>query len=56
MNKTAFHGIKKQSPTKPVLIVVSSRRQTRITALDLLQFLASKEIPKQWLHMEDEEM
>merc|ERR550532_3186944 len=56
MNKPAFQGIKQHSPTKPVLIFVSSRRQTRITALDLLQFLASEDNPKQWLHMEDEEM
>ena len=47
MNKPAFQGIKQHSPTKPVLIFVSSRRQTRITALDLLQFLASEDNPKQ---------
>ena len=56
MNKPAFQGIKQHSPTKPVLIFVSSRRQTRITALDLLQYLASEDNPKQWLNMEDEEM
>ena len=56
MNKPAFQGIKQHSPTKPVLVFVSSRRQTRLTALDLLQFLASEDNPKQWLHMEDEEM
>ena len=56
MNKPAFQGIKQHSPTKPVLIFVSSRRQTRMTALDLLQFLASEDNPKQWLGMEDEEM
>ena len=32
MNKPAFQGIKQHSPTKPVLIFVSSRRQTRVTA------------------------
>ena len=49
-------GIKQHSPTKPVLIFVSSRRQTRITALELLQFLTAEENPKQWLHMDDTEM
>ena len=29
-------GLQMHSPTKPVLIFVSSRRQTRLTALDLI--------------------
>ena len=53
MNKPAFQGIKQHSPNKPVLIFVSSRRQTRITALELLQFLTAEENPKQWLNMDD---
>ena len=39
MNKPAFQAIQQHSPTKPVLIFVSSRRQTRLTALDLIAFL-----------------
>lgn len=56
MNKPAFQDIKSHSPTKPVLIFVSSRRQTRLTALDLIAFLAAEENPKQWLHMPEAEM
>ena len=56
MNKPAFQGIKQHSPIKPVLIFVSSRIQTRITALELLQFLTAEDNPKQWLHMDDQEM
>ena len=56
MNKPAFQGIKQHSPTKPVLIFVSSRRQTRVTALELLQFLTAEDNPKQWLNMDDTEM
>jgi len=56
MNKPAFHGIKQHSPTKPSLIFVSSRRQTRLTALDMIAFLAGEENPRQWLHMDVEEM
>lgn len=37
MNKPAYAAICTHSPTKPVLIFVSSRRQTRLTALDLIQ-------------------
>ena len=32
------------------------RRQTRVTALDLIAFLASEENPKQWLHMPDQDI
>ncbi len=40
MNKPTFHAIKSHSPNKPVLVFVSSRRQTRLTALDLISFSA----------------
>uniref|UniRef100_A0A8C7G8G9 Activating signal cointegrator 1 complex subunit 3 n=1 Tax=Oncorhynchus kisutch TaxID=8019 RepID=A0A8C7G8G9_ONCKI len=39
MNKPVFQAIRSHSPAKPVLIFVSSRRQTRLTALDLIAFL-----------------
>ncbi|KAK7480723.1 hypothetical protein BaRGS_00027984, partial [Batillaria attramentaria] len=55
MNKPAFQDIKSHSPEKPVLIFVSSRRQTRLTALDMIAFLAAEENPKQWLHMPEAE-
>uniref|UniRef100_A0A8C0HYS9 Helicase C-terminal domain-containing protein n=1 Tax=Balaenoptera musculus TaxID=9771 RepID=A0A8C0HYS9_BALMU len=48
--------IRSHSPAKPVLIFVSSRRQTRLTALELIAFLASEEDPKQWLNMDEREM
>src|SRR5699024_8887873 len=41
MNKPAFRAIKKFSPEKPVIIFVSSRRQTRLTAMDLITLIAS---------------
>ncbi|XP_062896378.1 activating signal cointegrator 1 complex subunit 3 [Mobula hypostoma] len=56
MNKPTFQAIRSHSPSKPVLIFVSSRRQTRLTALDLIAFLAAEEDPKQWLHMDEREM
>lgn len=40
MNKPAYRAIKKFSPEKPVIIFVSSRRQTRLTALDLITLIA----------------
>lgn len=56
MNKPAFQAIRSHSPAKPVLIFVSSRRQTRLTALELIAFLATEEDPKQWLNMDEQEM
>lgn len=49
-------AIKLHSPVKPSLIFVSSRRQTRMTALDLIAFLAADDNPKQWLHMPEPEV
>ena len=42
MNKPAYTAIKKFSNDKPVLIFVSSRRQTRLTALDLISLGSSE--------------
>ena len=49
MNKPAYNDIKQHSPQKPVLIFVASRRQTRLTAYDLISHAAG-ENPKQWIH------
>jgi activating signal cointegrator complex subunit 3 len=42
MNRPAFQAIRQYSPCTPVLIFVSSRRQTRLTALDLISLLAGE--------------
>ena len=51
-----FAAIQTHSPSKPALIFVSSRRQTRLTALDLIAHLAAENDPKQWLHMDETEV
>lgn len=56
MNKPTYAAITTHSPLKPVLIFVSSRRQTRLTALDLIQFAIADERPRQFLHMSEEEI
>lgn len=56
MNKPTFQAIKQHSPEKPVLVFVSSRRQTRLTALDLMGYVVTEANPKQWLKMPEHEM
>jgi activating signal cointegrator complex subunit 3 len=41
MNKPAFKAIMTHSKDHPVLVFVSSRRQTRLTALDLIALCAA---------------
>ncbi|CAI5746783.1 unnamed protein product [Peronospora destructor] len=43
MNKPTFMAIKTYSPDKPVLIFVSSKAQTKFTALDLIQFCVASD-------------
>lgn len=56
MNRPTFQAIRHHAPASPSLVFVSSRRQTRLTALDLIAYLAAEDNPKQWLHMPEEEM
>lgn len=51
-----FLAIKQYSPDKPVLVFVSSRRQTRLTAIDLMGFVVVESDPKQWLRMPEHEV
>jgi len=54
MNKPCYAAIKDLSPTKPSMIFVASRRQTRLTALDLISHAAGDENPKSFLHCDDD--
>lgn len=53
MNKPCFAAIKEHSATKPSLIFVASRRQTRLTAFDIISFAASDENPTMFLGCDD---
>jgi activating signal cointegrator complex subunit 3 len=56
MNKPTFQAIQYHSPTKPTLVFVSSRRQTRLTAMDLITYLSVANNPRQWLTCSEQEM
>lgn len=55
MNKPAFMAIKQHSPDKPALIFVASRRQTRLTALDLIHLCGMEDNPRRFLKIDDED-
>ncbi|XP_037731289.1 activating signal cointegrator 1 complex subunit 3 [Drosophila subpulchrella] len=56
MNRPTFQAIRTYSPCEPTIVFVSSRRQTRLTALDLITFVAGDTNPKQFLHIAENEM
>ena len=49
MNKPCYAAIKELSPSKPSLIFVASRRQTRLTAMDIISYAAGDENAKTFL-------
>uniref|UniRef100_A0A8B9LHH3 U5 small nuclear ribonucleoprotein 200 kDa helicase n=1 Tax=Astyanax mexicanus TaxID=7994 RepID=A0A8B9LHH3_ASTMX len=48
MAKPVYHSIMKHSPSKPTLVFVPSRRQTRLTAIDILTFCAADVVPQRY--------
>lgn len=56
MNKPAYSAIMTHSPTKPVIVFVSSRRQTRLTAQDFISLCANDDNPRRFLHMPEVQM
>lgn len=49
MAKPVYHAIMKHSPSKPAVVFVPSRRQTRLTAIDILTFCAADVVPQRWV-------
>ncbi|KAG0004796.1 activating signal cointegrator 1 complex subunit [Modicella reniformis] len=56
MNKPTYAAIKTHSPNQPVIVFVSSRRQTRLTAQDLIAYCAVEDNPRRFLHMPEDEL
>nr|KAJ3419799.1 activating signal cointegrator 1 complex subunit [Polyrhizophydium stewartii] len=56
MNKPTYAAIMTHSPDKPVIVFVSSRRQTRLTAQDLITFCGNEDNPRRFLRMPEDEM
>jgi activating signal cointegrator complex subunit 3 len=51
MNRPCYRAIIQHAPDKPTLVFVSSRRQTRLTALDLISYCSADERADQFVNM-----
>jgi len=49
-------SISRHAKTKPALIYVPSRKQTKLTAIDLLAYAAADNAPSRFLHVPVEDM
>ncbi|KAI2618848.1 Sec63-domain-containing protein [Hypoxylon sp. NC1633] len=56
MNRPTFLAIKTHSPDKPVIVFVPSRRQTRLTAKDLINFCGMEDNPRRFVNMSEEDL
>ncbi|KAI0175928.1 Sec63-domain-containing protein [Hypoxylon sp. FL1284] len=56
MNRPTFLAIKTHSPDKPVIVFVPSRRQTRLTAKDLINLCGMEDNPRRFVNMSEEDL
>ncbi len=56
MNRPTFLAIKTHSPDKPVIVFVASRRQTRLTAKDLINYCGMEDNPRRFLRMSEDDL
>ena len=56
MNRPTFLAIKTHSPEKPVIVFVASRRQTRLTAKDLINFCGMEDNPRRFVRMSEDDL
>lgn len=56
MNKPVYNAIMKHSPHKPAIVFVSTRKQARLTAIELLTYCAAEGQPNKFFHAEEEDI
>ncbi|PNS15900.1 hypothetical protein CAC42_8006 [Sphaceloma murrayae] len=56
MNRPTFLAIKSHSPEKPVIVFVASRRQTRLTARDLINYCGMEDNPRRFMRMSEDDL
>lgn len=56
MNRPTYLAILNHSPEKPVIVFVPSRRQTRLTAKDLINMCGLEDNPRRFLHTDEDDL
>ncbi|KAE8618809.1 hypothetical protein XENTR_v10009514 [Xenopus tropicalis] len=56
MAKPVYHAIVKHSPKKPIIVFVPSRKQTRLTAIDILTTCAADVQRQRFLHCTEKDL
>ncbi|KAI0890458.1 Sec63-domain-containing protein [Annulohypoxylon maeteangense] len=56
MNRPTFLAVKTHSPDKPVIVFVPSRRQTRLTAKDLINYCGMEDNPRRFVNMSEDDL
>nr|DBA32090.1 TPA: hypothetical protein GDO54_007839 [Pyxicephalus adspersus] len=56
MAKPVYHAIVKHSPKKPIIVFVPSRKQTRLTAIDILTACSSDVQRQRFLHCTEKDL
>lgn len=56
MAKPVYNCIMRYSRTKPAIVFVPTRKQARLTTIDMLTYSAAEGKPNQFLHVDVEDM
>eukprot|EP00112_Aurelia_sp_Birch-Aquarium-sp1_P011482 Seg2414.1 transcript_id=Seg2414.1/GoldUCD/mRNA.D3Y31 product="U5 small nuclear ribonucleoprotein 200 kDa helicase" protein_id=Seg2414.1/GoldUCD/D3Y31 len=56
MLKPTYQAIMKHAPKKPIIVFVPSRKQSKITALDLVAYSGAENQPQRFLHCTEEDL
>nr|CAH7746700.1 unnamed protein product [Callosobruchus chinensis] len=56
MAKPVYNAIVRYSPHKPAIVFVPTRKQARLTAIDLLTYAAAEGQPNKFFHAEEEDI
>lgn len=56
MSKPTYNAIVRHSPHKPVIVFVPTRKQARLTAIDLLTYAAAEGQPNKFFHADEEDI
>lgn len=56
MAKPVYNAVVKHSPKRSVIVFVASRKQTKLTAVDMLTYAAADSQPQRFLHCKEEDL